>query len=75
MAAVEGKTKWSALHVRNTFIEYFKTNGHIFGKNSDGLGFEGCSRRELVPSSSVVPLSDPTLLFGEYLSTEYLWFV
>ena len=33
MAAVDGEVKWSALHVRNTFLEYFKKNGHTFGKH------------------------------------------
>ena len=37
MAAVDGELKWSALHVRNTFLEYFKKNGHTFGKHFWGL--------------------------------------
>lgn len=24
--------QWSALHVRNTFVDYFKDRGHTFGK-------------------------------------------
>ncbi|BDD57945.1 Alanine--tRNA ligase [Monascus purpureus] len=43
---IKSSPKWTAHHVRQTFLEYFKENGHKF-----------------VPSSSVVPLSDPTLLF------------
>ena len=26
-----GEQRWSALHVRNTFIDYFKERGHVFG--------------------------------------------
>ncbi|KAJ9312903.1 hypothetical protein DTO271D3_6817 [Paecilomyces variotii] len=40
------RPEWTASQVRETFLDYFKKNGHTF-----------------VPSSSVVPLSDPTLLF------------
>ncbi|KAI9934387.1 Alanine--tRNA ligase [Aspergillus wentii] len=39
--------EWTAKHVRETFLDYFKKNGHTF-----------------VPSSPVVPHSDPTLLFA-----------
>ncbi|PGH02976.1 alanyl-tRNA synthetase [Polytolypa hystricis UAMH7299] len=46
--------EWPALRVRNTFLDYFKDNGHTF-----------------VPSSSVVPLSDPTLLFANAGMNQY----
>ncbi|KAJ5180371.1 hypothetical protein N7492_003581 [Penicillium capsulatum] len=46
MASVQATPDWSAQRVRDTFLDYFKQNGHTF-----------------VPSSPVVPLSDPTLLF------------
>ncbi|KAG2005342.1 hypothetical protein GB937_008758 [Aspergillus fischeri] len=42
----EGSPLWTAKRVRDTFLDYFRQNGHTF-----------------VPSSPVVPLSDPTLLF------------
>ncbi|KAI9687264.1 MAG: Alanine--tRNA ligase [Bathelium mastoideum] len=43
----DGQSEWTALKVRDTFLDYFKKNGHKF-----------------VPSSSVVPHNDPTLLFA-----------
>ncbi|KAF1808698.1 putative alanyl-tRNA synthetase [Eremomyces bilateralis CBS 781.70] len=51
---VDEQPKWSAPHVRNTFLEFFKKRGHTF-----------------VPSSSVVPLSDPTLLFTNAGMNQY----
>ncbi|KAF2498436.1 hypothetical protein BU16DRAFT_524550 [Lophium mytilinum] len=50
----EEKHEWDAVKVRDTFLEYFKKNGHTF-----------------VPSSSVVPLSDPTLLFTNAGMNQY----
>lgn len=46
--------QWPALRVRETFLEYFKKNGHTF-----------------VPSSSCVPLADPTLLFANAGMNQY----
>ncbi|KAF1992139.1 alanyl-tRNA synthetase [Aulographum hederae CBS 113979] len=51
---VDEKHEWSAKKVRDTFLEYFKKNGHTF-----------------VPSSSVVPLADPTLLFTNAGMNQY----
>ena len=31
VATVNGETHWSAVRVRETFLEYFKKNGHTFG--------------------------------------------
>lgn len=30
IATVNGETHWSAVRVRETFLEYFKKNGHTF---------------------------------------------
>nr|POE49453.1 alanine--trna ligase [Quercus suber] len=47
MASTTGQEpEWTAVKVRSTFIDFYKTRGHTF-----------------VPSGSVVPLADPTLLF------------
>ncbi|GAB7354144.1 hypothetical protein MBLNU459_g4704t2 [Dothideomycetes sp. NU459] len=55
MASTAGQElQWSAVNVRDTFLDYFKKNGHTF-----------------VPSSSVVPLSDPTLLFTNAGMNQY----
>jgi hypothetical protein len=33
MASIAGeKHKWNAVHVRETFLDYFKKNGHTFGR-------------------------------------------
>ncbi|KAF5102517.1 hypothetical protein DV451_001810 [Geotrichum candidum] len=45
---------WPASKVRNTFLDYFKSNEHTF-----------------VPSSSVIPYDDPTLLFANAGMNQY----
>lgn len=66
--------EWSARRVRETFLEYFKENGHTVGMFAHSIVFlcrnypretdVRLMRRKTVSSSSVVPLSDPTLLFA-----------
>lgn len=31
-STIEGEERWTALHVRETFLDYFKKNGHTFGE-------------------------------------------
>lgn len=70
MASLRGEQhEWSAVRVRNTFLDYFKNNGHTFGTCKKRIAKCSIERPQTnkktatVPSSSVVPLSDPTLLF------------
>lgn len=68
------ESKWSALRVRETFLDYFKKNGHNFGELSMCSFLEYfilTKQRTTVPSSSVVPLSDPTLLFTNAGMNQY----
>ncbi|KAF2405139.1 putative alanyl-tRNA synthetase [Trichodelitschia bisporula] len=54
LSSGETQHEWNAKRVRDTFLDYFKQNGHTF-----------------VPSSSVVPLADPTLLFTNAGMNQY----
>lgn len=67
--------EWPARRVRETFLEYFKKNGHTIGMFTYSIVVfvpkpppretdTRLMRRKTVSSSSVVPLSDPTLLFA-----------
>ena len=70
MAAAMQQEKWPAPLVRKTFLEFFKERGHTFGKLpilTDSLS----AHNDSVPSSSVVPLSDPTLLFANAGMNQY----
>ncbi|KAI5307342.1 Alanine--tRNA ligase [Ascosphaera pollenicola] len=53
-AGQEAASQWPAKKVRDTFLDFFKQNGHTF-----------------VPSSSVVPHADPTLLFANAGMNQY----
>ncbi len=64
--------QWSAVRVRDTFIDYFKKKEHTFGKLVQGRqSFILVLTELIVPSSSVVPHSDPTLLFANAGMNQY----
>ena len=79
--------EWSAPRVRQTFLEYFQNKGHTFGEYVKVLvkvivNLSQSTHQMLnanlcccfsfpVSSSSVVPLSDPTLLFANAGMNQY----
>ena len=65
------KEEWPAVRVRDTFIEFFKRNGHTFGNTIASNECTLVLTRLIVPSSSVVPHSDPTLLFANAGMNQY----
>ena len=56
--------QWPATKVRQTFLDFFKNHGHTFGRWLPTRSSIRKTNLEQVPSSSVVPHNDPTLLFA-----------
>ena len=62
--------QWPAQRVRDTFLNFFKEKGHTYGKYpSPQIGLRTLTL--LVPSSSVVPHNDPSLLFTNAGMNQY----
>jgi alanyl-tRNA synthetase len=61
---------WPAKKVRDTFLDYFRERGHAFGKYLIIFSYLRLMFY-LVPSSSVVPFDDPTLLFTNAGMNQY----
>ena len=72
MASTKTEEQWDAVRVRNTFLDFFKKNGHTFGEMTQAVKVSMLMlKRCIVPSSSVVPRSDPTLLFANAGMNQY----
>lgn len=63
--------QWPAARVRETFLDYFQKNGHTFGMLPSPYTLILQLICPKVPSSSVVPHSDPTLLFANAGMNQY----
>lgn len=62
--------QWPAQEVRDTFLNFFKKKGHTFG-NYPSSQTDLHTLTLLVPSSSVVPHNDPSLLFTNAGMNQY----
>jgi alanyl-tRNA synthetase len=69
---IDKDPEWPASKVRQVFIDFFENQNHTFGKvapqNLISVAESFCL---LVPSSSVVPLNDDTLLFANAGMNQY----
>lgn len=62
--------QWPAQQVRDTFLNFFKNKGHTFG-NYPSSQIDSHTLTLLVPSSSVIPHNDPSLLFTNAGMNQY----
>lgn len=62
--------QWPAHQVRDTFLNFFKKKGHTFG-NYPPPQVDLHTLTLSVPSSSVVPYNDPSLLFTNAGMNQY----
>ena len=67
----EREQQWPAPRVRDTFLNFFKEKAHTFGDFFKSYIGEVQANQLSVPSSSVVPHNDPTLLFANAGMNQY----